>query len=712
MNQKRKPLRIALIGNPNTGKSTLFNQLTGARERTGNWTGVTVDHAETRIPLPQGREARLVDLPGIYSLSTYSPDEEAAKNNLLKHPPDLILNVLDASNLERSFYLTSQLIELDTPIVLALNQIDVAQRLGITIDAAHLSHHLGVPVIPISAVHGQGIETLRQALLAAADQRPLPLSRPEYDPLIEAGIKTLLADPDLTQTLAPHGATPRYWALKLLERDHQAMTLTHGRCHETIQRTELTLARHARHTILDAVMDARRGFARGLLRHTVTQAPEKHQRLSDRIDRILLNQAIGIPLFLLVILLLFLITTTFAQPLVALIDTLLSNLLVHGASHLLHTLLAPQWLTRLLSDGIGGGITAVLTFAPPIFLIFFCLSLLEESGYMARAVFVMDRTLRRIGLPGKAFIPLLVGFGCSVPALMATRTLEHRRDRILTMLLTPFMSCGARLPVYTLFAIAFFPRHTGLIVFSLYATGILTALLSGLLFSRTLLKGNTTDFVMELPPYHLPVIRGCAQHAWAHFKSFVYRAGQIIITLSAAASLIAHFLATPQKASSPPSGHTPLTALFAPIGITPDNWQAPLALGAGLMAKEVVIGALSVLYLGAPADETQPQPFSLRQTLCDTGTAFLDALPFTASPQPPPDHPQQTLHQALRNHFHTPASAYAYLLFVLLYAPCTAALAVFAREIGWPWALFMLTYTTAAAYLIATLFYQISRLLT
>ena len=709
-------LTIALVGNPNTGKTTLFNLLTGKRERTGNWTGVTVDTAQAVFKL-KGRIFCVTDLPGIYSFSPDSQDERVARNYLINQKPAVIVNLVDASNLERSLYLTAQLLDMRLPLVVVLNQIDIAERYGVQVDAAHLSQHLGCPVIPIVASKGQGIDALKQAICQVAESRVQPTTCVQYSDA-EPSVRRLQVC--LIVAADDANVDSRWLAIKLLERDPFARELTQGVFDAIVNEECERIARHTGQKPEDAVMDARIGFIRGLARDVIKRQRVSKRHLSDLLDRILLSRPLGIPLFLCVMYVVFWLTVRVTQPLVDFADQALNALLVTGPRLWLTQLSAPKLVTSLLCDGLGAGLTTVATFMPPIFMIFLCLSLLEESGYMARAAFIMDRFLNRIGLPGKAFIPLLVGFGCTVPALLATRTLEQRRDRLLTMLIAPFMSCGARMPVYAIFAMAFFPKRGTTVIFSLYLTGAILAILSGLLLHRTLFKGNASAFVMELPPYHIPALRGCLEHVWANLKSFLIRAGQVILViaifLSLANTLFEQAYPTPEEAFAQRSAAgKSLTVAFRPMGVTADNWPAAAGLLTGLMAKEAIIGTLEVLYShtdeqSSPSEES----FDLGAELRAAGNSLIAG--YTR-----PVRPEQTntthalkneqvasLLSTLRRNFGSPTAAYAYLLFVLIYSPCIAALIVLGREAGWRWMGFAITYQTLLAWMVATAYYQLA----
>ena len=702
-------LTVTLVGNPNTGKTTLFNLLTGARERTGNWTGVTVDSSRAESSL-LGRKFRVTDLPGIYSFSPYTEDERVARDDLIRNKPAAVINILDASNLERSLYLTAQLLDMRIPMVVALNQMDVAERHGLTVDPAHLARHLGCPVVPMVASRGEGVEALKAAVLEVAESGRLPAVRILYGDA-ERSVQRLQVC--LIVAADDAGVDSRWLAIKLLEQDPFARALTQDVFSEIVAEENLRIARHTGLKPEAVVMDARLGFIRGLSRDVVKRRLEMKRRLSDIADRVLLSRPAGIPVFLCVMYLVFWLTVRLTQPLVDFIDGTLGVLLVRGPRLWLQSAGVPEMAVSLLTDGLGSGLTTVATFMPPIFMVFLCLSLLEESGYMARAAFIMDRFLNKIGLPGKAFIPLLVGFGCTVPALMATRTLEQRRDRLLTMLLAPFMSCGARMPVYAIFAMAFFPAQGNAVVFLLYMIGALLAILSGLILHRTLFKGEASAFVMELPPYHVPALRGCLEHVWYNLKSFLMRAGQVIlliaVLLSLANALFEWTSAGHEKAAARRSDAAKaLTVVFRPMGIAEDNWPAAAGLLTGLMAKEAIVGTLEVLYAQS-SEGPDPQAAACRLKDEFVGAAKRLAIGYGLLDEEAGDVGQSRgLLESMRRNFGSRAAAFAYLLFVLIYSPCVAALIVLGREAGWRWMVFAVAYQTTLAWMVATAFYQIA----
>jgi len=666
-----KQFTIALAGNPNCGKTTLFNALTSSRERVGNWPGVTVAHLEGEY-LHGDASVRVVDLPGIYSFSAGSLDENAARDYILKEKPDAVVNIIDARNVERGLYLTAQLLEMRVPLIVVLNMIDLAKRRHIEVQIKHLASHLDCPVIPMVAARKEGVKELKDEVAQAAAAHRVSSTLIHYDTQVEKSLAELI--PQVTSSAERVGVPARWLAVKLLERDPIAEQLTIGVCDELLAVEIAKVEKHIGEDIEIVMADGRYGFVHGLALDVVRRTGELRRTFSDAIDRIVLSRALGIPLFLAVMYAVFTVTITFSGPMIGWIDSVFGAVLVDGLGGWLTGIGAPIWLKVLLADGLGGGIQTVATFIPPIFFMFLCLSLLEESGYMARAAFVMDRSLRAIGLPGKAFIPMLVGFGCNVPGILAARTLENERDRTLTVLLNPFMSCGARLPVYALFAGIFFPKIGGAIIFALYLIGILLAVFSGLLFRRTILKGDASSFVMELPPYHLPRFIAIFNNTWDRLKEFIIRAGKIIMVLVVILSVL-WSVGTDGSFGNQDNEHSVLSAasrvitpVFHPMGITDDNWPATLGLVTGIFGKELVVGTLNTFYGADGADPAESMLAS----------------------------------------FDGKAGAFAYLLFVLIYAPCVAAIAAIQRETGWKWMTFSVGYLTALAWTCSTLFYQLA----
>jgi len=726
VSRNRAALTIALAGNPNCGKSALFNAFTGIRQKTGNWPGVTVDRKEGRFEL-DGREVAAIDLPGIYSLDASSLDEEITRDYLLSRDADLIINVVDAANLERNLYLTVQLLEMGVPVVLALNMMDVARKRGIQIDTELLSQQLGCPVIPVVAISGEGTTELKARMLAVSDGLEQGGFALALDEVVEQAIT------DLEPTLAELPAANRRWlTIKLIENIDNDKEL------ETPVQNKLS---YWRHQIADRageetdilIADTRYGHAHALAQ-TVSHSKGKVTRtLSDRIDRMVLGKWTGIPLFLVIMYLMFLFTMNIGGAFIDFFDGASNALFVAGLGELLSGLGAPDWLRVFLADGVGGGVQIVATFIPIIAALYLFLSVLEDSGYMARAAFVMDHFMRTIGLPGKAFVPLIVGFGCNVPAIMATRTLENERERKLTILMNPFMSCGARLPVYALFAAAFFPSSGQNIVFALYLTGIAVAIVTGLLMKRTLLPGKSSGFMMELPPYHLPTLKGILLRAWDRVRLFVKEAGQIIILMVLALNLLnsigtdGSFGNEDSEKSVLSAASRVMTPAFAPMGIQENNWPAVVGVFSGILAKEVVVGTLDNLYSSLATDaaageeagfdlwqQLKMAAASVPENLAAVSESLLDPIGLNIgdvsdiSTAAEEQDINQGVFGAMNSRFDGQAGAFAYLLFVLLYFPCVATIGAIKREAGRPWAIFVAAWTTTVAYITAVSFYQVA----
>ena len=726
-------IRIAIAGNPNVGKTTLLNALTGSRQRVGNWPGVTVDRIEGSYK-HDNVEVDVTDLPGIYSFTAFSIDESIARKYILTEHPDLIVNILDATNLERNLFLTTQLLEMKVPMVVALNMTDLAAKRKIKIEIEHLSRHLDCPVIPIVASRNRGINELKDVINRESMNHSIPETKVAYDSVLEKAIQ--LIQNRVQQIAEKNDVDPRWLAIKLLEDDEYAIEL----CGDSVPcdslKSEIEQVEKHVGDDMDIIMaDGRYGFIHGLAKDVVHRTSEVRRNISDRIDMVILNRILGIPIFLGVMYMMFVITIHVGAPFIDFFDGLTGTVFVDGFRFLLEIFRLPEILVTFLSDGIGGGIQTVATFIPPIFLIFFCLSLLEDSGYMARAAFVMDRFLRVIGLPGKAFIPMLVGFGCNVPAIMATRTLENNRDRILAIMMNPFMSCGARLPVYTLFVAAFFPRQGGSVLFSLYMVGILLAVGTGLLFKRTILQGETSTFVMELPPYHLPTFRGIMYHTIYRLKSFILRAGKVIIAVVIILSFLGS-IGTDGSFGNQDSENSVLSAIsktiapiFYPMGLTSENWPAAVGLFTGIFAKEAVVGTLDTLYSGMntqdSSSEAEEEPFDFWAGIAESfaaipdgfrnfggalrdpmGVEISDDLSNTEEAAEEIEIEGSTL-SAIQEHFNGKVGAYAYLLFILIYAPCVAAIAAIYRETNLRWAMFSTIYLSILAWVVSTLFYQI-----
>ncbi len=708
----------ALAGNPNCGKTTLFNELTGSNQYVGNWPGVTVEKKAGQLK-SHGEDITVVDLPGIYSLSPYSAEEMVSRNMLLEDHPDAIIDVVDATNLERNLYLSLQLAELGLPMVIALNMMDMLKQRGIIIDTHKMEHLLGIPVVPISAAHGQGIDKLIDRAFHDGAKRLGKEVLPFDEQTIAKRIEKAFPDNpyihhELHERREHHGAeyrstykideiyeadvleallriekiiepkcmkanmALRWSAVKLMDDDPptiEALGLSQG---EALLIDEIATALETDKMQRDMVIaDQKYKFICKVCDECVVHLKKPGElTVSDKVDKVVTNKYLAIPVFAGVMALVFFLTfgpigsfltDGVAAGIDALTNALRAGLSGAGAS---------AWAISLVCDGIVAGVGSIVSFFPQILLLFFFLSVLEDSGYMARAAFIMDKALHRTGLSGRSFVPMLMGFGCSVPGIMAARTLENERDRRLTIMLTPFMSCSAKMPVYALFIAAFFPRYAGLVIFGIYALGLLMAIVCATVLNKTVLKGGHAPFVMELPPYRLPTAKTLWMHLWERIKDFAVRAGTILLAASVIIWFLQSFdlslhLLTPEQAGDSILAliGKGLTPFFIPLGF--GNWQTSVALVSGFVAKEAVVGTLNILI--SPVSDA-------------------------------------AMHAALGSMF-TPVAALAFLVFVLLYCPCVAAFSAMKREFrSWKWAVGTVAFQTAVAWVSALCVYQFGTL--
>ena len=722
---------IALGGNPNCGKSALFNALTGIRQKTGNWPGVTVDRKEGRFRLNDG-EVRVIDLPGIYSLDASSLDEKITRDYLLSRDADLIVNVIDASNLERNLYFSVQLREMGVPILVALNMMDVARKRGMEVDTEILSEQLGCPVVPVVAVTGEGMDRLKQQIQLLLSELKSNSFQVTHEDTVEQAIN------ELTMELGgvSDRANLRWLSLKLLEGDGHAFELAGKNIGPLVERWKQIIETRAGEEADIYIADARYSHAHALAQRCVNEAGKLGRTLSDRIDQIVLSRVAGIPIFLLVMYLMFMFTINIGGAFIDFFDMTVGAILVDGLGGWMTQAGLPDWSRLILAQGVGAGIQVVSTFIPIIACLYLFLSILEDTGYMARAAFVMDRAMRTIGLPGKAFVPMIVGFGCNVPAVMATRTLENQRERKLTILMNPFMSCGARLPVYALFVAAFFPSNGQNLVFLLYLIGICIAVLTGMVMRRTLLSGESAGFMMELPPYHIPTLKGVTLRTWDRVKIFIRDAGKVIVTMVLALNLLnsigtdGSFANGSRERSILAAVGQSITPLFSPLGIEESNWPATVGIFTGVLAKEAVVGTLDSLYTQLsnqePGTDESQEAFQLWSALQAAAATIpenlaairdrvLDPLSMDVGDISSSEAAAQAqevnsgIFGAMASRFDKQAGAFAYLLFILLYFPCVATMGAITRETGGAWAMFVAAWTTGVAFTTSTIFYQAAR---
>ncbi len=665
--------KIALVGNPNSGKTTFFNSLTGSNQHVGNWPGVTVEKKEGKFSYG-GVEYNVVDLPGTYSLGAFSEDEVVARDFILTGDADIIINVVDAGNIERNLYLTTQLLEMGKKIIIALNMIDEAEKRNISFNISEMENALGAPVIPTIASKGVGKEQMMKAIAQMLSENKNGIS-----PLIYTGtaehhiehIKNILSGHNL-----PY---PFEWtAVKIVEGDPEILKrlIEFGVDSEVIKEIEDFNKYHTSGSFELDVVDSRYMFAHSVAERSVIRPISDIVTLTDRIDRIITNKFLGVPVFAAIMLLVFQLTFAIGEELLG----GLAADLIGGFGDLLQTVLiyinAPQWLISFVIDGAINGVGAVIEFVPLITVLYLLLGLLEDSGYMARAAYVWDDLMRRFGLQGKAFISMIIGFGCNVPGIMSARTMDNKKDRMITMLINPFMSCGAKLPIYSVFIGAFFTRHGGIVLFAIYTLGIVMALVMAKIFNKTLFKGESSYFIMELPPYRIPTAKNVLRNMWDNVSGFVKRAGTIIFIVVTLLWVLAVLPASAEPYSQLSIlGRigTFLSPIFKPAGF--GTWQESVALFAGIPAKEAVVGTLGMLYAGQYLEE---------------GAILVEAI---------------------KLHF-TSLTAVSYMVMVLLYTPCAATLGIIGKEtksVKWP--VFMALYTFAIAWLMAVIVYQVGSLL-
>ena len=736
--KKSKTIHVAFVGNPNSGKTTLFNFASNSRERVGNYSGVTVDAKEAKFE-QGGYEFIITDLPGTYSITAYSPEELYVRDFINENMPDVVVNVVDASNLERNLYLTTQLIDMDIRVIVALNMFDELQHKGDVLDYKHLGEMLGVPFIPTVASRGKGIHELFSKIIEVCEgsdqvSRHIHIN---YGRALEEGIKSVQKKIRIKQNDDfLNKISSRFLAIKLLEKDPDAIVkvgklINAAEITETVIREQNRIEHEQREDTETLITDAKYGFIAGALAETLKANPQTRRRNSELIDKLITHKIWGIPIFIALMWATFYGTFKIGSYPMEWIQ-----LLVQEVSSLISSNMADGMFKDLLIQGVIGGVGGVITFLPNILLLYLFISLMEDTGYMARAVFIMDKLMHKIGLHGKSFIPLLMGFGCNVPAILSTRIIESRRDRLITMLINPFMSCSARLPVYILFITAFFQSYQGTILFGIYFTGVLLAIGSALVFRKTLFRKKDVPFVMELPPYRVPTLKSIFRHVWHRTGQYLQKIGGIILVSSIIIWALGYFpvnfkekeqiaskigsleknyafLVQTEKPSREIDslkialqaeidelnfainvaqqensyigriGHF-IEPVMRPLGF---DWKMSVALLTGVSAKEVVVGTIGVLYHAN-----------------DSG------------------NPGQSLIQKLQNQVYTnginkgkpiftPLVALSFMLFILIYFPCIGVVSAISRESGhWKWAAFVVVYTSVLAYLASLILFQVGSL--
>ena len=688
ISQKTKTINVALVGNPNSGKTSLFNRVTGLHERVGNYSGVTVDAKQGSFH-HKGYTIHLMDLPGTYSITEYTPEEIYVRNYITKDHPDLVLNVVDASCLERNLFLTTQLIDMNIRVVMALNMFDELTKEGGELDYNHLGKLLGVPIVPTIASKGIGIDKVLDKIIEVFEDKAKESRHVHINYGLEMEeailkIKTeVVANKHITDEFPP-----RYVAIKLLEDDpiikeNLSTVSNYDQIIEVTQKEIQVLEKEYKEDTRTLITNLKYGFIRGALKETFHSGEKDKRQLTTAIDALLTHQWLGFPFLIFFMWLVFQVTFSLGSYPMAWIESGVETL-----SYWIATILPEGPLNDLLVDGVIGGVGGVVVFLPNILILFFFISLMEDTGYMARAAFIMDRLMHKIGLHGKSFIPLLIGFGCNVPAIMATRTLESRRDRIMTMLIVPFMSCSARLPVYILLVSAFFPKYQGLVLLSIYMVGILLAIATSLLLKKTLFQKSSEPFVMELPPYRMPTMKNTTIHMWGKAGQYLKKMGTLILVASILIWALGYFPLERGKESDRGThfensyigqiGKTIEPAII-PLGF---DWKMGVSIVTGLAAKEIVVSSMGILYHVPDAEnDTQNLINNLQKQTNLNGEKIF-----------------------------SPLVAYGFMLFILIYFPCMAVIAAIRKEAGWKWAMFSIFYTTALAWIVSFCVYQIGSL--
>jgi ferrous iron transport protein B len=714
----QKTITVAVAGNPNSGKSTLINAIAGTRLYVGNWPGVTVEK-KSAVFEHEGKKIKLVDLPGTYSLSPYTQEEIIARDYLVKEKPDVIIDVVDATNIERNLYLTVQLLELGIPMVVALNIYDEAEKKGYKINTKVMEEMLGIKVIPTVATKKSGLSRLLKTVIDMAEDTPGHLPRElNYGEDIELAVSSVQTHIRNTRSFLAGKYPLRWLALKLIEEDsHVIEEIGTGTDISFVNEATKHLTRAHGDDIESIMADERYALASGLSREVVKRPEIRKMELTERIDKVVLNRFLGIPIFLAAMWFVFKLTFDISKPFGDWIDDATAGPISRLAVKMIEAVNAPLWLASLATEGVIAGVGFVLAFVPVIFAMMFFITFLEGSGYMARAAFVMDRAMHSMGLHGKSFIPMLLGFGCNVPGIYATRTLENPRDKALTALLLPLMSCGARLPVYVVFIGAFFSAYAGTVLWSLYVMGIALAILMGVIFKRTLFRGESPMFIMELPPYRMPSLRSLMIHTWEKGKHFLIKAGTYIFAVSI---LVWFLLNLPwgvenKKDSYLGKAGQVIAPVLEPIGF--GNWEAASSLVTGLIAKEIVVGTMAEIYV---VEQEEEEITTVSEDLKEIGTSFTAAIGDSfknvfstfgiASISAEEDESASGLRTVIQKAF-MPLTAYAFMAFVLLYMPCVVVAIAMKHEFGtWKWFGIAFVYQMFLAWMVAMIVYQGGRL--
>ena len=719
---ENKVIKVAVAGNPNTGKTTLINAIAGTNLHVGNWPGVTIEKKEAEFEY-KGYKIHLIDLPGTYSLSNNTAEEKVAVEFLIKEKPDVVIDVVDSTNLERNLYLTVQLLELELPLVIALNMWDEAASKGIEIDYKKLGKLLCSKVIPTVAAKGEGVQEILDAVIQTYENKEKPKCILHFEDQLEEELKKIAKVIEEKQPVLFDLYPKRFLVLSLIEGNTFFIEININeeilKAVETFK-TEIKKLYHKDATTI--IVEERYSIIISIYEQCVKKHPVKEVDITLILDKIFLHKIFGLPIFFVLMWLLFEFTFELSSPYVDWLDNTLGSFVAPLVAQLLDSAGASPWFRSFVTDGIIGGVGFVLVFVPVLFFLYMFMAFLEGSGYMARAAFLMDRFMSVIGLSGKSFIPMIIGFGCNVPAVYATRTLENPKEKILTVLMIPFMSCGARLTVYAFFITIFFTHHRAFVLMFLYLLGVFVAVVVALIYNRFVFKSESYPFILELPPYRLPTFRYLIKNSWIKTKAFLYEAGTFILATSIVIWFLLHFPVGVKNTEDSLFGKISKTIAPAFEPLEFGTWQAAGALMSGFVAKEVVISTMGNIYAEEAFQEEKVEKVNIKEKLIETGKGFIDAnieaakkiisvFGLISIEKEEEEKADTSLIEAVRNAF-TPLTAFSFLVFLLLYTPCMATVFAIKQELNsWKWAGISVLTNLTSAWIVTFIIYNIGKLL-
>ncbi|WP_029520789.1 ferrous iron transport protein B [Persephonella sp. IF05-L8] len=717
---ENKVIKVAVVGNPNTGKTTLINAIAGTNLHVGNWPGVTIEKKEAEFEY-KGYKIHLIDLPGTYSLSNDTAEEKVAVEFLIKERPDVVIDVVDATNLERNLYLTIQLLELELPLVIALNMWDEAISKGIEIDYKKLESLLCSRAIPTIAAKGEGVQEILDAVIQTYESKSKPKCVLHFEDQLEEELKKIVKVIEEKQPVLFDLYPKRFLVLSLIEGNTSFIEMSiNEEVLKAIEKFKNEIKKLYHKDATTIIVEERYSIIISIYEQCVKKHPVKEVDITLILDKIFLHKVFGLPIFFVLMWLLFEFTFELSSPYVDWLDNTLGSFVAPLVAEILNSAGASPWFRSFVTDGIIGGVGFVLVFVPVLFFLYMFMAFLEGSGYMARAAFLMDRFMSVLGLSGKSFIPMIIGFGCNVPAVYATRTLENPKEKILTVLMIPFMSCGARLTVYAFFITIFFTHHRAFVLMFLYLLGVLVAVIVALIYNRFVFKSTSYPFILELPPYRLPTLRYLIKNSWIKTKAFLYEAGTFILATSIVIWFLLHFPIGVKDTENSLFGKISKTVapVFEPLGF--GTWQAAGALMSGFVAKEVVISTMGNIYAEEAFQEEKIEKIDIKEKLMEAGKGFIDANIEAAkkivslfgliSIEEEEETTDTSLIEAVRNAF-TPLTAFSFLVFLLLYTPCMATVFAIKQELNsWKWAGISILTNLTSAWIVTFIIYNIGKL--